>query len=425
MIRAYKYELCPTEEQQVLLAKHFGANRFVYNWALDKKQKYYEQHKESLSCYDLMKELTQLKKDTNFEWLKEINSQSLQQSLAHLDVAFYNFFKGKARFPKFKSKHKSRQSYSNPQGVKIDFEKYLLFLPKFGWVKFYQDRHFEGTIKTCFVSKTPTGRVYASVLVETGQTLPAKCIPLFEQTVGVDLGIKDFAVISSGEKVANPRILKQQERKLKIAQQRLSRKQKGSKNYQDQKFSVAKIHEKLGFQRKDFQHKLSTRLIRENQAIAVENLNVAGMLQNHKLAKHISDAAWAQFGSYLNYKAEWQGKYFVKIGRFEPSSKLCSVCGWMKQDLTLKDREWTCESCGTKHDRDVNAAQNIRKFGWTALCKNLKLGDEGNASSINKARYSDTALVVSDDSENPRNLFRGVVSIRKGHTLLTNSICSY
>lgn len=395
MIRAYKYEICPTQEQHVLLAKHFGANRFIYNWALDKKQKHYEQYKKSLSCYELMKELTQLKKEPNFDWLKEINAQSLQQSLAHLDVAFYNFFKGKAKFPKFKSKHKSRQSYSNPQGVKIDFDKYLLFLPKFGWVKFYRDRHFEGTIKTCFVSRTPTGRIYASILVETEQAVPTKCVPTFEKTEGVDLGIKDFAVLSSGEKIANPRFLGEQEQKLKVAQQNLSRKQKGSKNYQEQKLRVAKIHEKLGFQRKDFQHKLSNRLVRENQAVCVENLNVAGMLQNHRLAKHISDVAWGQFGGFLCYKSEWQGKHLVEIGRFEPSSKLCSECGWLKPDLTLKDREWTCGGCGTKHDRDVNAAQNIRKFGWIALCKTLKLGDEVNASSLNKAHASDVALATS------------------------------
>lgn len=398
MIRAYKYELCPTDAQQVLFAKHFGANRFIYNWALDKKQKHYEQHKESLSCYELMKELTQLKKDPQYEWLREISSQSLQQSLAHLDVAFLGFFKGRTKFPRFKSKHRSKQSYSNPQGVKIDFEKYLIFLPKFGWVKFYRDRHFEGTIKTVYVSKTATGRIYASVLVETGMMPPSKCVPAYETTVGIDLGIKDFATLSDGEKIENPSFLKQQEQKLKVVQRRLSRKQKGSKRYQRQRAKVAKIHEKLRFQRQDFQHKLSTRLVRENQAVCVEDLNVTGMLQNHLLAKHISDVAWSQFKGYLEYKAEWQGKHLSEIGRFEPSSKLCSVCGWMKSDLSLKDRVWTCGGCSTTHDRDANAAQNIRKFGWIALAKTLKLGDEDDAPRINKARASDEALASSDSN---------------------------
>lgn len=379
----------------MLFAKHFGANRFVYNWALNKKQKHYEQEKKSLSCFEIMKELTLLKSDPSFEWLKEIYSQSMQQSIAHLDDAFTNFFKGKSSFPRFKSKHRSKESYSYCQGTKVDFEKCLVFIPKFGWVKFYKDRHFEGVIKTCVVSKTATGRVYVSILVETNQAKPEKCVPSFEGTVGVDLGIKDFAVISTGEKVANPRLLKKQEQKLKIAQRKLARKQYGSKNRQEQKLRVAKIHEKLCFQRNDFQHKLSTRLIRENQAVAVENLNVAGMLKNHKLAKHISDVAWGQFGRYLTYKAEWQGKHLVEIGRFEPSSKLCSVCGWLKSDLTLKDREWVCASCGTKHDRDGNASQNIRVFGWIALSKLLKLGDEGNAPRINKAHVSDGALAPS------------------------------
>jgi putative transposase len=360
MLRAYKYRIYPTKEQEKKIVQHIGGCRFVYNWALENKLKFYETSKEKLSAYDLNYMLKGLKADN--PWLKEVNSQSLQQTNKNMESAFTRFFREKKGFPKFKSKKNPVQSFQIPQHYTVNFEKGLIKLPKIGYVKIVISRTFEGTPKTATISKTPTGKYFISILVDDGKEVPEK-LPFNESsTIGVDLGIKDSAILSNGEKFENPKFLKNSLKKLKVLSRRLSKKVKGSNNCKKAKLKLSRLHEKITNQRNDFHHKLSKKLVCENQAIALETLNVCGMIKNHCLAQSIADAGWSGFVEKLTYKAEWFKKTILKIGRFEPSSKVCSICGYYKSDLTLKDREWICPDCKTLHDRDVNAAINIKKF---------------------------------------------------------------
>ena len=360
MMKAFKFRLYPTEAQAGKLNQHIGSCRFVYNWALSQKIKTYEQTGKSISRFDLNKLIPVLK--TSNEWLGEVNSQSLQGMTKQVESAFTRFFREKNGFPKFKSKKNPIQSFPVPQHYSVDFENNTVKLPKIGEIKAVLHRHFEGELKTATISKTRKGNYYISILVENGAELPAKQPFTEVTTIGVDVGIKDFAVLSTGEKIENPKYLKSSLKRLKVLQKRVSRKQKGSKNREKAKQRLAKLHERITNQRNDFQHKLSFRLVSENQAIALETLNVKGMQKNHNLAQAIGDSAWSSFVRKLEYKAEWYGKTILRVGQFEPSSKICNVCGYHKSDLTLKDREWTCPDCKTKHDRDINAAINIKKF---------------------------------------------------------------
>lgn len=358
ILKAYKYRIYPNKSQKELLEKHFGCVRFIYNWGLDKKIKYYTTHKKNLSTVQITNEIVSLKKE--FEWLIEVNSQSLQNELRHLDVAFVNFFRNKKGFPKFKSKKDNHDSFSIPQHYKLEKK---LFIPKFKeGIKIKIDRKFSGDMKTLTISKNPSGQFFASILVETLNNLIPKKKIKEKTSIGIDLGIKDFLVTSNGEKIENPRILKNIEKILKKEQKKLSKKQKGSKNRSNQRLKVAKIHQKISNQRDDFQHKLSRRLVSENQTICLEDLNVVGMMKNRKLSKAIGDISWSSFVNKLQYKSEWYGVNLIVIGRFEPSTKLCSSCGTLNDDLTLNDREWKC-GCGITHDRDINASINIKKFG--------------------------------------------------------------
>ena len=361
MLRAYKYRLDPTKPQKIEFDKHIGSCRFVYNWALAEKIKYYEQNKKSISRFELQRVLVRDIKPEN-EWLKETNSQSLLSSLVHVESAFTKFFREKTGFPKFKSKKNPVQSFQIPQHYVVDFENSTVKLPKIGIVKAVLHRTFEGELKTATISKSCTGKYYISILVENNEELPSKQEFSESTTIGIDVGIKDFAVLSTGEKIENPKYLKSSLQRLKVLQKRVSRKQKGSKNRAKAKQRLAVLYDKIKNQRNDFQNKLSFRLVSENQAIALETLNVKGMVKNHHLAQAISDSAWSSFVTKLEYKAEWLGKTVLRIGQFEPSSKLCSVCGFHNKELQLKDREWTCSDCKTKHDRDINAAINIKKF---------------------------------------------------------------
>jgi len=295
-------------------------------------------------------------------WLNEVNSQSLQGATLNLENAFTHFFREKKGFPKFKSRKNPVQSFSVPQGYNVDFETHKIRLPKIGWVKTKLHRRYKGVEKTATVSITPTGKFFISILIDDEKDQPSTQHFDENTTIGVDVGIKDFAILSNGEKIGNPRCLKQSLIRMKVLQRRLSRKQKGSKNRDKAKRAVAKLHEKIHNQRNDFQHKLSFRLVCENQAIALETLNVDGMLKNHKLAQHIADASWSSFVTQLEYKAQEQGKTILRIGQFEPSTKICNKCGYYNRDLTLVDREWICPDCNTHHDRDINAAINIKKF---------------------------------------------------------------
>lgn len=359
MFKAFKYRLYPSESQKELITKHIGSSRFVYNLALETKNAAYISAKHNYSAFDLVKQLPELKKEC--EWLKEVNSQSLQQSIQNMDIAFKKFFKG-AGFPKFKSKHKGKQSFSIPQNVIV--ENNLLIIPKFKeGIDIVLHREIKGTIKSATISVTPTGKYFVSILCDTKEELSTKAPIKESTTIGIDLGIKDFAITSDGEVFENPKYLRKSQSKLKYVQRKYS-KNKGKRTKQ----RLALLHEKVVNKRKDFLHKTSTKLIRENQTICLEDLAVSNIVKNHNLAQSISDVSWSTFVSMLEYKADWYGKNILRIGRFAPSSKSCSCCGTINKELTLKDREWTCKSCNSVLDRDVNAAINIKSF---ALKNNL------------------------------------------------------
>ena len=368
MLKAYKYELAPTDAQKHQLNGAFGSCRVIYNLALETKNMAYQSGK-NLTCFDLMKQLTELKKE--FTWLKEVPAQSLQQTISNLDRAFVNFFKGRASFPKFKKKN-AKQSFRIPIAIEVNFETNFVRLPKYGDVGFHKNRKFSGEVRQATVSKTTTGRYFISILVEDGKSVPVKKEIKESTTIGIDLGLKHFTILSDGTKVDNPKFLVKAQKELRKQQRSLSRKKKGSNKREKQKLVVAKLYEKITNQRKDFLHKLSTQIINEYDSIAIENLNILGMLQNKNLAKHIIDASWGTFESYLKYKAEWYGKNILQIGRFEPSSKMCS-CGEVNNQLKLSQREWVCVSCGSIHDRDILAANNIKKFGLGQIQANAKV----------------------------------------------------
>ncbi len=354
MLRAYKYRIIPNRKQAELINKHIGCARFVFNLALETKQMAYVGAKVNLTCFALHEQLKDLKKEC--EWLKEINSQSLQQSITNLDRAYTAFFKGQNAFPKYKSKHRGNQSFNIPQNVLLEDNK--LVIPKFKeGIEIILHRPIKGVIRQATISRTPTGKYFVSILCETGEAIKPKAKIKENTTVGIDLGIKSFVVASDGKEFDNPKFLRKAQSRLKFVQRKYS-KHKGKRTKQ----RLAILHEKVSNQRKDFLHKVSTELIRENQSIAVETLQVSNMLKNHKLAQSISDAGWSTFVTMLEYKAEWYGKNILKIGTFEPSSKTCSHCGSINKELTLQDREWTCKSCGTLLNRDVNASCNIKSF---------------------------------------------------------------
>jgi putative transposase len=380
ILKSFKYRMYPNKSQKILLEKHFGCSRYIYNWGLDKKIKEYEQTGKSLSYVQLANNIPELKREN--EWLKEVNAQSLQSSLKHLDMAFTRFFKQKKGFPKFKSKKLNYNSFSCPQHIKI-IDNYLFF-PKFNkGIKIKKHREFKGVIKNITISMTPTSKYHVSVLVSTEDKIKKPKKLQEKTTVGIDLGLKDFAVLSNGEKIANPKHLNKTERRLKIRQRRLSRKDKGSNNRKKYRIKLAKTHEKVSSQRVDFLHKLSSKIVRDNQSICIEDLNINGMIKNQHLSKAIGSVGWGEFIRQLNYKANWYGVNLIKIGRFEPSSQICSRCGFQNKELTLKDREWKCPICNLNHDRDVNASINIKKFGiitYGRNYRNLRLSDMNDIS---------------------------------------------
>lgn len=363
MLKAFKYRLYPNKEQKVLLEKHFGCVRFVWNWALGKKMEAYQKDKINLSRYELQAELPKMKKGDQ-PWLAEVGSLSIQSKLEDLDKAYTSFFKKKVAYPKFKCK-RNDQKFRIPQNTKVDFEKGKVIIPKFlGGIKCIFDRQFEGDISSSYVSRTTTGKYFISILVEDGKELPIKPKVVEKSTIGIDLGLKHFAILSNGTKIENPKPLKRFLKKLKKQQRQLSKKTKGSNNRNKQRIKVAKSHEKITNCRKDFHHKLSHKLTHDNQVktICMETLSTKDMMENSYMARQIADVGWNTFTNILKYKCDWYGKNFVQIGRFESSSKLCS-CGYINQTLTLKDREWTCPSCKITHDRDILAANNIKKLG--------------------------------------------------------------
>lgn len=353
MYKAFKYRIYPTVLQKELIAKHIGSSRFVYNLALETKNAAYISTKHNYSAFDLMKQLPELKEE--LPWLKEVNSQSLQQSIQNMDTSFKRFFKGTG-FPKFKSKHKGNQSFSIPQ--KVIIKNNLLIIPKFKeGIKIILHRPTQGIIKSATITMTSTGKYFVSILCDTKDKLPLK-VPIKESTtIGIDLGIKDFAITSEGEIFENPKYLRKAQSKLKYIQRKYS-KHKGKRT----KKKLAKLYEDVVNKRKDFLHKVSSRLVSDNQTICLETLAIKNMVKNHHLAQAINDVSWSTFVNMLEYKADWYGKNILRIGQFTPSSKTCSNCKTINKELQLKDRKWICNNCYAVLDRDINAAYNIKSF---------------------------------------------------------------
>ena len=357
--RSYKFRLYPNKEQIDLLARHFGCARFVYNYFLNQRIEQYRLTGKSDNFYEQCKSLTLLKRQDETEWLKEVSAQTLQFAIKCLEAAYTNFFKKRAKFPKFKSK-RSKSSFTVPQFASIADNK--LFIPKFReGIKCCVHREIKGKIGKVTVSKTPSGKYFISVSTEEEYETPLKKT---NKSVGVDMGLKDFIITSEGEVFKNNRYTRKYENKLARSQRHLSRKKKGSRGFENQRLKVARLHEKISNSRFDYLHKCSISLIRRYDTICIEDLNVKGMIRNHNLAKSISDVSWSSFVTMLTYKADWNDKKVVKIDRYYPSSQTCNVCGYINSNTKdLSIREWECPSCHTHHNRDVNAAINILHFG--------------------------------------------------------------
>jgi putative transposase len=363
MLKAFKVRLYPKAEQQVALSKSFGCARWYWNYALNACIQHYQETGKTLKLATYKGMLPQLKKD--FPWLKEDCYSAVLQCVAiNLNKAYTNFFQGIAKFPRFKSKP-DKQSIQYPQNVTVKND--LLCVPKIGEIKAVFHREITGIIKTVTISKTPSDKYFASILCETEDS---SCPDSGNKTLGIDLGLKDFAIVHDGEQVtkySNPKHLKRHAKNLARKQQKLARKTKGSKTRERYRKLVAKVHERVSNTRQDFLHKLSRKLVDESQVIAVENLNTKGMVRNRKLSKAISDVGWGIFVNFLTYKLERKEGKLVEIDRFFPSSKKCSCCGHVVDQLPLDIREWDCPKCGTHHDRDGNAALNIRTEGIRIL----------------------------------------------------------
>ena len=385
MYQAYKYRIYPTRQQKEALARSFGACRWYWNYALNLCQETYKDTGKGLSRYVIQSKLPELKQE--YPWLKDAYSQCLQVVALNLSTAYKNFFEKRARLPRFKSKH-GKQSMSYPQGRKLEGD-YLKLDKKIGNIYCQIHRKFVGKIKTVTISLEPDGKYYASILVDDGKDTPK---PSSEgKAVGIDLGLTHFAITSDGSKFDNQRFLARYQKNLKRKQQNLSRKKKGSNRRAKARLQVAKIHSKISRCREDFLHKLSRKLVDENQVIAVENLNVKGMVRNHNLAKAISDCGWGMFTTMLKYKAEKEGKTYIKIDRWFPSSKTCNHCLNVVDSLPLDIRYWDCLHCETtKIDRDINAAKNIRD----EALRILSLGTSDTANGGNVRQPGKTSVLL-------------------------------
>lgn len=366
MLKAYKYRIYPNKLQEEQILKTFGCCRFVYNQCLSLKISKYKEENISMSKIDLNNYCNrQLKKE--YEWLKEVDKWSLTNSIYNMDFAYQKFFKEHTGYPKFKSKHNHHKSYKTNYAngnIEVSFDNNKIKLPKLKWVKAKIHREFIGKIKSATISQVPSGKYFVSVLVDT-EHIPIESAGC---CVGFDLGIKDLLITSDGKKFDNIHTTKKYEDKLAKEQRKLSHKVKGSKNWNKQRIKVARIHEKIHNTRIDNLHKISHKLISENQVIVSEDLVVSNMVKNHNLAKAISDCGWSELTRQISYKSEWNNRQYIKIGRFTKSSQPCHVCGYINPDTKdLFVREWACPQCGTVHDRDVNASINILNEGLRIL----------------------------------------------------------
>ena len=372
--KAYRYRFYPTEEQKKQLDHSFGCSRFVYNRFLKLRTDAYYEKKERINYHKISELLTALKTEADFLWLNDVSSVVLQQSLRDMEKAFTNFFTKRAQYPKFKKKN-SKQSvrYVN---TAFTFSNGNLILAKHkDPLNIRWSRSFQVTPTSITISKDCANRYFVSFAVEE----VVNELPKIEKVIGIDLGIKDVCVTSDGEKSGSPQYLKKYEKILAKTQKELSKKEKGSKNRAKAKIKVAKVHAKISDSRNDFNSKLTTKLISENQAIAVESLNVKGMIRNHHLAKSIADSSWGDFFRKLKYKSEWYGRQFLEIDRWFPSSKKCSHCGHINNGLKLNMRSWECHSCKVTLDRDINSAKNILTVGLAGLA----FGENGRLNTDN------------------------------------------
>ena len=391
MLKVVKVRLYPSKTQQGQLTKAFGSCRWVWNHFLNLINQTYKETGKGLSGYDVKKLLPELKKQKETAWLSETYSMCLQQVCLNLGIAFNNFFEHRASYPRFKSRHQ-KQSLQYPDNVKIE-ESYLK-VPKLGLIYAKIHRPIEGKLKTVTITKNCCNQYYASILFEDGQDKP---IPSIEgKAIGIDLGLTHFAITSNGSKFANPRWLTKHEKNLKVKQQRLSRREQGSNNKKKAKVAVARVHKKIADCRSDFNHKLSRRIVDENQVICVENLNIKDMVKNHKLSKAISQVSWGQFCTMLKYKAEQEGKIYQEVDRFFPSSKTCNHCLNIVDSLPLDIRFWKCNNCNTNHDRDINAAINLRDEGLRILtCGTRDQAYRQTVRRSNRGRKKSTTTLVS------------------------------
>ena len=359
--KAVKVQIYPRESDKELLAKHFGVRRFIFNKFLEIRQKEYLENKISIGYNACSALVTEMKKQPEYEWLNEVNSQSIQAALKDLDGAYDKFFRKISKFPKFKSKHNSRQSFKVPQFAKVDWESKTLKIPKFKTPFKFRGKYSGELIKinSVTISKNASGKYFASIQGEFE-------IPEKESTgeiIGVDLGIKSLLIDSNGTEIKNERFLKKALKKIKYEQRQLSKKKKGSNSRNKQRKVLAKQYQKVTDQRNNYLHQVSTKLINDNQVIVLEDLAVKNMVKNHKLAQAISDVSWGSLVSMLKYKAMWYNRQVIQMDRFYPSSKTCSNCHHLMPSMDLSIREWACPSCGIEHDRDVNAAKNILRQG--------------------------------------------------------------
>ena len=370
MQKAYRYRLNPTDDERQMMTRIIGCCRFVWNRLLEYCSKSYKRRGESHTAFDLNNFIAHILKPA-FPWLSDAPAQTLQCVSADLISAFKAFFRGNAKYPRFKTKHCSKKSFRIPQRGKVDVGNNRIYVQGVGWVEAVIHRKPVGKLKNITMTVTPSGAVYASCLFDDGAELPAPTVPDKPKVLGIDLNLERLAVCSDGTEYENPRTLRHYGKRLKCKQKLLAKKSKGSENWKKLKTEIAALHEKIANIRKDAIHKMTRSIVCDSQAdaIVIEDLSVSGMMRNHKLAKHIQDASFSEIRRQLGYKCLWYGKTLMTADRFFASSRTCSICGWHNEGLTLRDREWECPVCHTRHDRDWNAALNLESFGLKALAR--------------------------------------------------------